>query len=92
MRKRRKEKVRDRLLEVPKELATNEPKLTIVGFKEILIENYKVILEYQDIYIRIKAYTGIININGFNLKLGEMTEDDIVIKGDIETIDFEKIE
>ena len=92
MRKRRKEKVLDRLLEVPKELATNEPKLTIVGFKEILIENYKVILEYQDIYIRIKAYTGIININGFNLNLGEMTEDDIVIKGDIETIDFEKIE
>ena len=60
MRKRRKEKVLDRLLEVPKELATNEPKLTIVGFKEILIENYKVILEYQDIYIRIKAYTGIL--------------------------------
>ena len=92
MRKRRKEKVLDRLLEVPKELATNEPKLTIVGFKEILIENYKVILEYQDIYIRIKAYTGIININGMNLHLGEMTSDDIMITGDIETVDFEKIE
>ena len=58
----------------------------------MLIENYKVILEYQDIYIRIKTYIGILNINGFNLKLGEMTSDDIVITGDIETVDFEKLE
>ena len=77
--KRRKEKILDRILEVPKEITTNEPKITISGFKQMLVENYKVILEYQDIYIRIKTYTGIINVNGFNLKLGEMTEDDIMI-------------
>ena len=77
--KRRKEKFLDRILEVPKEIATNEPKITVSGFKQMLVENYKVILEYQDIYIRIKTYTGIINVNGFNLKLGEMTEDDIMI-------------
>ena len=59
---------------------------------KMLIENYKVILEYQDVYIRIKTYIGIININGFNLKLSEMTSDDIMVTGDIETIDFEKIE
>lgn len=89
---KRKENILDRILEVPREIVTNETKLTIAGFKQMLVENYKVILEYQDIYIRIKTYTGIININGFNLKLGEMTEDDIMITGDIETIDYEKIE
>lgn len=89
---KKKEKVLDRILEVPKEIATNEPKITIAGFKQMLIENYKVILEYQDIYIRIKTYIGIINISGFNLKLGEMTSDDIMVSGDIETVDFEKIE
>lgn len=82
----------NRILEIPQEISTNEPKITIAGFKKMLIENYKVILEYQDIYIRIKTYIGIVNINGFNLKLGEMTNDDIVITGDIETVDFEKIE
>ena len=63
-----------------------------LDFKQLLIENYKAILEYQDIYIRIKTYIGIVNINGFNLKLGEMTSDDIMVTGDIETVDFEKIE
>jgi sporulation protein YqfC len=90
--KRKKERVLDRILEVPREISTNEPKVTIAGFNQMLIENYKAILEYQDIYIRIKTYTGIININGMNLHLGEMTSDDIMITGDIETVDFEKIE
>ena len=93
MRKRKKnESALNRILEIPQEISTNEPKITIAGFKKMLIENYKVILEYQDIYIRIKTYIGIVNITGFNLKLGEMTDDDIIVTGNIETVDFEKIE
>ena len=93
MRKRnKKESTLNRILEIPQEISTNEPKITISGFKRMLIENYKVILEYQDIYIRIKTYIGIVNITGFNLKLGEMTDDDIIVTGNIETVDFEKIE
>lgn len=82
----------ERVLEIPKEISTNEPKITIMGFNEMLIENYKGILEYQEFYIRISTYIGILNINGFNLNLTEMTSDDILITGKIETIDFEEIE
>ena len=32
---------------------------------------------------------GNININGFNLKLNQMTDDDILVSGKIENIDFE---
>lgn len=82
----------ERLLEIPTELSSTEPKITIVSFNEMLIENYKGILEYQEFFIRISTYSGIININGFNLKLDEMTSDDLMITGKIETIDFESIE
>lgn len=82
----------ERLLEIPTELSSTEPKITIVSFNEMLIENYKGILEYQEFFIRISTYSGIININGFNLKLNEMTSDDLMITGKIETIDFETIE
>ena len=40
LRKRKKESTLNRILEVPKEICTNEPKLTIAGFKKMLIENY----------------------------------------------------
>ena len=92
MRKKRKSRVIDRILDMPEEIINNELKLTVVGFRKMLIENYKAILEYQDFFIRISTNIGIININGFNLKLNEMTSDDIMVIGDIDSIDFEKIE
>lgn len=92
MRKRAKQTRLDRLLEVPEEVSSQNSKITIQDFSKMLIENYKSILEYQDIYIRIKMYSGIVNITGTNLKLEDMTTDDIVVNGDIDSVDFEKIE
>ena len=80
----------DSFLEMPKEICTNEPKVTILGFEELVIENYKGILEYEDYYVRINTFIGIININGFNLTLKKMTEDDIKVMGKIESIDIER--
>jgi len=86
----KKQNIFEELLEIPKEISSEKPKLTVMGFEELLIENYKTILEYQDFYIRLSTYIGIININGFELNLNEMTNDDILITGKIESIDFEK--
>lgn len=80
----------DRMLEIPKEVYTNVPKLTIVGFEEMVIENYKSILEYEDYYIRINTHIGVLNINGYNLKLEKMTNEHIRITGSVESIDLEK--
>lgn len=81
----------DKLLEMPAEVSSNLPKITVIGFEELLIENYKAILEYQDFYIRLSTVLGMININGFSLHLKEMTTDDLMITGKIEGIDFEPI-
>ena len=80
----------DKLFGIPEEIASDIPKVTIVGFDRLLVENYKCILEYQDFFIRIKMATGLININGFNLLMNEMTKDDLIITGIIESVDFEK--
>lgn len=80
----------NKFLDIPREVSTNAPKITITGFDEILIENFKGILEYEDFFARISTHIGNININGFNLKLSQMTEDDILVSGKIENLDFEK--
>ena len=77
------------ILELPSEVTSNKPKITIVGFEEMLIENYKSILEYEEFYIKINTYIGAININGFNLQLEEMNTDDLLVTGKIDSIDFE---
>jgi len=88
--KKRNSKIND-ILELPQEIVSNKPKVTIVGFEEMLIENYKSILEYEDFYIKINTYIGAVNINGFNLRLKEMTGDDIMVLGKIDSLDFEGI-
>jgi len=82
----------DRLLEIPKELNSGTPKLTIVGFEEIVLENYKGILEYEENLIRIDTHMGTVIINGFNLVLNQLTTDDIFIRGAIDSIEWEAIE
>lgn len=81
----------DRILELPREVASSDIKLTLNGFDEILIENYKNILEYQDILIKINTFEGAITIYGFNLKLDQMTDEDIKVIGKIDSIEFERI-
>lgn len=78
------------ILEIPKEIYTNIPNFIITGFEDMIIENYKGIIEYEDYYVRVNTYIGIVNIHGFNLRLEKMTEDNIKIIGKIESIEIER--
>ena len=80
----------DSFLEMPREVASNDVKITILGFNEILIENYKNILEYEEVFIKINVFNGTINIHGFDLNLEQMTDDDIKVTGTIDSIEFEE--
>ena len=82
----------NKILEIPQEVYSNVPKIIITGFNEMIVENFKGILEYEDFYVRINTYIGIINVNGFDLKLENMSEDDIKITGKIESFDIERLE
>lgn len=82
----------DKILEFPQEVYSNIPKITIIGFNEIILENYKGIVEYEEFYTSISTYIGIVNISGSSLNLEKMTNDDIKITGKIESIELERIE
>ena len=83
--------VTDRL-ELPKDMMFGVPILTITGQNDLTVENYKGILEYEEFYIKLSTKIGLININGFNLTLEQVTEDDISIKGKIESVSIERTE
>lgn len=86
---KRKSKI-NQILEMPREIDNKEPKITIISFDEILIENYKGILEYEEFFIKVDTEIGIININGYKLTLEQITDEDIGIKGTIKSIELKK--
>ena len=53
----------ERMLELPIEVTTNIPKITITGFDQIMIENYMGIIEYEEYLVKINTSIGIIIIN-----------------------------
>ena len=91
MKKKRLNRI-EKILEMPREVVSNVPKVSIYGFNEMIIENYRSIIEYENFFVKIKTHIGIININGLNLKLENMNRDDIRITGIIDSIDFESFD
>ncbi|RCX13852.1 sporulation protein YqfC [Anaerobacterium chartisolvens] len=76
------------ILELPKEVVLNVPRLTMLGNKNLVIENYKGIIEYETVRIRINTGTGIIKITGELLTIKEITSEDIMVEGRIKGLEF----
>ena len=75
-------------LELPKEVVMNLPLITLIGKEDLTIENFKGILEYSEERVRINTSAGIVRVEGKNLRLKQITADNIVIVGGIDKLDF----
>ena len=81
----------DKFLEIPKEIYSNDAKITIIGFDEVIIENFEGILDYEEFFVRIKTHNGIVNLNGYGFNLVNLSNADIKVTGKIESIELERI-
>ena len=75
-------------LNLPKDITQGAFVLTAVGNRELYIENYKGILEYTKNCIRIQGKNTYIKIEGRNLKIDHYTEEDMLIKGHVLSIEY----
>lgn len=78
-----------RAFDIPADLAYGSVLLSATGQNELLIENYRGILEYKDGHIRIQAKGCRILIIGKRLKVEYYTNEEMKIKGFIEQIIYE---
>lgn len=76
------------ILELPKDIILDIPKVTMVGNLQIYIENHKGIIEYSDSRIRINTKSGVLRIIGKNLLLKNIIVEEIVIVGEIHQVEF----
>ena len=76
-------------LELPPEIISDLPKLTLTGNSLMKIENYKSLVEYETDVIRINTSEGLICIEGKGLNINSVTDEMIEISGEIEKTAFE---
>lgn len=73
-------------LKLPKEILFGECIITILGKKEIYIENYKGILECTSTYIRVSAKDFRLCIEGSELSVSYYDDDEMKIIGNIKIL------
>ena len=76
------------ILSLPKEIILNLPQITLIGHRELSIENYKNIIEFTDERIRVNTASGIIKISGHSLTLKQLTSEQLIVSGGITGLEY----
>ena len=85
---RAKKKIAD-LFDFPQDVVLDLPRVTLIGSIQIYIENHKGITLYEKNKIRISILNGELIIDGEDLHLRTVYNDDIYIEGSIKNISLE---
>ena len=76
------------VLDLPLDALCDVPKMEIIGINEIIIENFRGILDYDNNCFKINTRVGIIKIDGDNLVISSITDESVCLKGRIIKIEF----
>ncbi|MGI6094368.1 MAG: YabP/YqfC family sporulation protein [Lachnospiraceae bacterium] len=73
-------------LQIPGDLAYQDPIVTITGAREVFVENYKCIMEYEADHLMIQLRKSCIRIEGTHLQITYYTKEEMKITGCIRNI------
>ena len=71
------------ILDMPKEVTLNYPKITVLGEESVVVENHKGLIELSQTAIRLNTSMYLLKITGENLDIKSITGDDVEIIGKI---------
>lgn len=75
--------------DLPPEIILDIPKITIVGNKEITVENHKGILVFEKDKVKINTKNGPIKIQGTSFEIMYIGIHTLTISGDFRSIEYE---
>ena len=77
------------ILNLPKELSGNYSKITMIENNELFIEGETSVVDYYDNYIKIKCSNIFMQIDGYKLKIEELSNIELLVSGSIVNISFQ---
>jgi len=77
------------LLELPREIVLNLPRLTVIGNLQCYLENHRGVIEYSAEKIRLSVNGGEVMISGSDLVIRYLGSEEIAIDGTIGMVRYE---
>ncbi len=75
-------------LGLPQDVCDGMPVITAIGYRQVHIENFKSIIEYSRVRIKMLTKTGTVTVNGQRLNIVYYNNEDIHIEGVISSIEL----
>ncbi|CUX50243.1 YabP family protein [Clostridium sp. C105KSO13] len=88
---RKNDRLKERLASaasMPKDVVLGAAVVTIIGAGEVCIENYRGIIEYTDVLIRVQTKGYQIKLQGKHLQIEYYTNDEMKITGMIVSLEY----
>jgi sporulation protein YqfC len=76
------------ILDFPPDVAGEGPKITIIGRREILVENYLSIVNFSEEEIRLETTEGEVCFGGKGLTLRVILSTELRIEGELSSLSF----
>lgn len=76
--------------ELPREIILDLPRITQVGNVQLYIENHRGVIAYDENEIRLSVNDGEIIICGEQLQIKNLLEEELLVKGIIESLSYER--
>jgi len=76
------------MFDIPQEVVSDLPKVTMMGRLEVVIENHRGIVELHPTVVRVRTAVGVLTINGSSLVLGELSAGRVLIRGVIDAAQY----
>lgn len=77
------------ILEIPQDIILDLPRITMLGNKQLLVENHKGIIEYTPSLVRIKLNQGELLVTGKLLTLCNLQLEQILVEGTVREIKYD---
>lgn len=77
------------LLDIPQDIVMDLPRITMLGNKQLLIENHRGIIQYTPSLVRIKLNQGELIVTGADMVLGNLQIEQILLEGIVEVIRYD---
>ncbi|MGI6615273.1 MAG: sporulation protein YqfC [Dethiobacteria bacterium] len=75
--------------ELPQEIILDLPRITLVGNMQLYIENHRGVISYNQNEVRLSVNKGEVIIRGEGLQIENLLEEELLIKGALESLSYE---
>ena len=75
-------------LDMPPDVVLDVPRLIAVGHLQVLVQNYRGLVEYTPDRVVLGTTPGRLAVRGEDLRIGTISDEEIIITGQIAAIEF----